>query len=123
MGPEALAQVLRPLQNLFRAQDYPDLLVGLEVSDDAAIYKINDEVAVIQTLDFFTPVVDDAYDYGAIAAANARATCTPWAARWRSRSTSAAFLPACPRIPSPTFCAAARKKCARRAACWPAATR
>jgi selenide,water dikinase len=71
MGPEALAQVLRPLQNLFRAQDYPDLLVGLEVSDDAAIYKINDEVAVIQTLDFFTPVVDDAYDYGAIAAANA----------------------------------------------------
>jgi len=71
MGPEALAQVLRPLQNLFRAQDYPDLLVGLEVSDDAAVYKINDEIAVIQTLDFFTPVVDDAYDYGAIAAANA----------------------------------------------------
>jgi selenide,water dikinase len=71
MGPEALAQVLRPLQNLFRAQDYPELLVGLEVSDDAAVYKINDEVAVIQTLDFFTPVVDDAYDYGAIAAANA----------------------------------------------------
>lgn len=71
MGPEALAQVLRPLQNLFRAQDYPDLLVGLEISDDAAVYKISDEVAVIQTLDFFTPVVDDPYDYGAIAAANA----------------------------------------------------
>jgi selenide,water dikinase len=43
----------------------------LEVSDDAAVYKINDEVAVIQTIDFFTPVVDDPYDYGAIAAANA----------------------------------------------------
>jgi selenide,water dikinase len=43
----------------------------LEVSDDAAVYRINDEVAVIQTLDFFTPVVDDAYDYGAVAAANA----------------------------------------------------
>ncbi len=71
MGPEALAQVLRPLKNLFRAQDYPALLVGLEISDDAAVYKINDEVAVIQTLDFFTPVVDDAYDFGAIAAANA----------------------------------------------------
>ncbi len=71
MGPEALAQVLRPLQNLFRAQDYPELLVGLEISDDAAVYKISDEIAVIQTLDFFTPVVDDAYDYGAIAAANA----------------------------------------------------
>jgi len=71
MGPAALAQVLRPLQNLFRADRYPNLLVGLEVSDDAAVYKINDEVAVIQTLDFFPPVVDDPYDYGAIAAANA----------------------------------------------------
>ena len=71
MGPEALAQVLRPLQNMFRAEDYPELLVGLEVSDDAAVYKINDEVAVIQTLDFFPPVVDDPYDYGAVAAANA----------------------------------------------------
>jgi len=71
MGPEALAQVLRPLKNMFRSEDYPSLLVGLEISDDAAVYKINDEVAVIQTLDFFTPVVDDPYDYGAIAAANA----------------------------------------------------
>jgi selenide,water dikinase len=71
MGPEALAQVLRPLQNMFRAEEYPELLVGLEVSDDAAVYRINDEVAVIQTLDFFPPVVDDPYDYGAVAAANA----------------------------------------------------
>jgi selenide,water dikinase len=44
--------------------------VGLEVSDDAAVYQINDQVAVIQTLDFFPPVVDDPYDFGAIAAAN-----------------------------------------------------
>ncbi len=56
---------------MFRADQYPDLLIGLEVSDDAAVYKISDETAVIQTLDFFTPVVDDPYDYGAIAAANA----------------------------------------------------
>ena len=56
---------------MFRAEEYPNLLVGLEVSDDAAVYKINDEVAIIQTLDFFPPVVDDPYDYGAIAAANA----------------------------------------------------
>ncbi len=63
--------MLRPLVNLFPSDHHPDLLVGLEVSDDAAVYKINDEVAVIQTLDFFTPVVDDPYDYGAIAAANA----------------------------------------------------
>ncbi len=71
MGPEALAQVLRPLQGMSPADQYPELLVGLEVSDDAAVYKISDEVAVIQTLDFFPPVVDDPYDYGAIAAANA----------------------------------------------------
>jgi selenide, water dikinase len=71
MGPETLAQVLRPLEGMFRAEQYPNLLVGLEVSDDAAVYKINDQVAVIQTIDFFTPVVDDPYDYGAIAAANA----------------------------------------------------
>ncbi len=56
---------------MFPAADYPELLVGLEVSDDAAVYRITDEVAVIQTLDFFPPVVDEPYDYGAIAAANA----------------------------------------------------
>lgn len=71
MAPEALAQVLRPLQGLFRAERFPALLVGLQVSDDAAVYKVTEDVAVIQTLDFFTPVVDDPYDYGAIAAANA----------------------------------------------------
>jgi selenide,water dikinase len=70
MGPEALAQVLRPLQGMFPAHQYPELLVGLGVSDDAAVYKLSDELAVIQTLDFFPPVVDDPYDYGAIAAAN-----------------------------------------------------
>jgi selenide,water dikinase len=71
MGPEALAQVLRPLQRMFPADRHPQLLVGLQAHDDAAVYKINDRVAVIQTLDFFPPVVDDPYDYGAVAAANA----------------------------------------------------
>ena len=70
MAPEALAQVLRPLHNLFSHNEYPDLLVGLDTADDAAIYQLNDEQAIINTLDFFTPVVDDPYDYGAIAAAN-----------------------------------------------------
>lgn len=56
---------------MFPAADYPNLLVGLEVSDDAAVYKISDDLAIIQTLDFFTPIVDDPYTYGAIAAANA----------------------------------------------------
>lgn len=71
MGPEALAQVLRPLRDLFPAERHPELIVGLAVSDDAAVYRISDDIAIIQTLDFFTPVVDDPYDYGAIAAANA----------------------------------------------------
>jgi selenide,water dikinase len=56
---------------MFLPEEYPELLVGLKVSDDAAVYRINDQVAVVQTLDFFPPIVDDPYDYGAIAAANA----------------------------------------------------
>ena len=69
MAPEVLAQVLRPLHNLFNGH-HPELLVGLGVADDAAVYKLNDEQAIIATTDFFTPVVDVPYDYGAIAAAN-----------------------------------------------------
>ena len=71
MDPMILAQVLRPLQGMFSPESCPNLLVGLQVSDDAAVYKITDDAAVIQTLDFFTPIVDDPYDFGAIAAANA----------------------------------------------------
>jgi len=62
--------VLRPLQTLFNPQDYPDLLVGLGQPDDAAIWRLDDSRALVVTTDFFTPVVDDPYDYGAIAAAN-----------------------------------------------------
>jgi selenide, water dikinase len=70
MAPEALTQVLRPLANLFNNHNQPNLLVGLGVADDAAVYKISNQQAIISTIDFFTPVVDDPYDYGAIAAAN-----------------------------------------------------
>ena len=63
--------MLRPLQETFRAADFPDLLVGLESPDDAAIYRVSEELALVLTLDFFTPIVDDPYQYGAIAAANA----------------------------------------------------
>lgn len=48
----------------------PNIIVGLQTSDDAAVYKISDEFALVQTVDFFPPVVDDPYTYGAIAAAN-----------------------------------------------------
>ncbi len=51
-------------------QEHPDLLVGLARSDDAAVYRLNDRQAVIQTVDFFPPIVDDPYTYGAVAAAN-----------------------------------------------------
>lgn len=47
-----------------------NLLVGIETSDDAAIYKVTDDIAMIQTVDFFTPIVDDPYMFGQIAAAN-----------------------------------------------------
>src|SRR5216684_59297 len=68
MGPGALAQVLRPLT----IQAVPaELLVGINAADDAAVYRVNDAQAVISTADFFPPVVDDPYVFGAIAAANA----------------------------------------------------
>jgi len=68
MGPQALAQVLRPLAAQIAP---PELLVGLHSADDAAVYKVNDQQAIISTADFFPPVVDDPYTFGAIAAANA----------------------------------------------------
>jgi len=48
----------------------PNLLVGTETCDDAGVYRLNDDTALIQTVDFFTPIVDDPYDFGRIAAAN-----------------------------------------------------
>lgn len=66
MGPGALSSVLAALQ----LPTHPDLLIGLDVSDDAAVYQINESTALVQTVDFFPPIVDDAYTYGAIAAAN-----------------------------------------------------
>jgi len=65
-----LAQVLRPVKNIFDPASYPDLLVGLESPDDAAIWRLSDEQAIVITTDFFTPVVDTPYEYGAIAASN-----------------------------------------------------
>ena len=67
IGPDTLSRVLGRLPKF----SDPDLIVGFETSDDAAVYKITDDVAVIQTLDFFTPVADDPYTFGQVAAANA----------------------------------------------------
>jgi len=52
-------------------QQHPDLLVGMETADDAGVYRLSDEIALIQTVDFFTPIVNDPYLFGQIAAANA----------------------------------------------------
>ncbi|HEX6552402.1 MAG TPA: selenide, water dikinase SelD [Ktedonobacteraceae bacterium] len=68
MGPEALAQVLRQMT---KHDAPPELLVGLHTADDAAVYRVNDQQAIISTADFFPPVVDDPYVFGAVAAANA----------------------------------------------------
>ncbi len=62
---------MRPLNGIFPTENFPALLVGLAAPDDAAVYKLNAEQAVISTVDFFPPVVDDPYAFGAIAAANA----------------------------------------------------
>ena len=49
----------------------PNVLVGINTGDDCAVYQITEDLAIIQTVDYFTPIVDDPYDYGAIAVANA----------------------------------------------------
>lgn len=70
MGPEALAQVLRPLSEVFDPAGFPDLLMGLEPPDDAAVWRLDGDRALVLSSDFFPPVVDDPYQFGAIAAAN-----------------------------------------------------
>ncbi|HWI74982.1 MAG TPA: selenide, water dikinase SelD [Baekduia sp.] len=66
----AAADVLPIVRDLPVAGD-PRLLVGTPTGDDAAVYRISDDVALVQTIDFFTPLVDDPYDFGRVAAANA----------------------------------------------------
>jgi len=67
MGPEVLAGILAELP---QGQD-PDFLVGFDQCDDAAVYRLSPHLALVHTLDFFPPMVDDPYLFGQIAAANA----------------------------------------------------
>ena len=122
MGLETLAQVLRPLLQTFEAADYPDLIVGLDSADDAAVYRVSDDLALIQTLDFFPPVVDDPYTYGAIAAANAMSDVYAMGGEVRFALNIAASPKTLIPRSSPKFFEAARRKSARRAASSPAAT-
>lgn len=63
-----MAQVLRLLP---KQEPVPELIVGLDTSDDAGVYRLTDSIALIQTVDYFTPIVDDPYMFGQITAANA----------------------------------------------------
>ena len=67
MPPQGIAQVL---SNLPKTR-HPDLLVGTETHDDAGVYRLTPDLAIVQTIDFFPPVVDDPYTFGRVAAANA----------------------------------------------------
>ena len=69
-GADVLTEVLRYLADN-QGEQHPNLLVGLANPDDATVYRLNDEQALVATVDFFAPLVDDPYQYGAIAAANA----------------------------------------------------
>ncbi len=66
IGPEALSNIL----NTLPVFDHKNLIVGIENNDDAAVYKLKEDLAIISTLDFFTPIVDDPYVFGQIAATN-----------------------------------------------------
>lgn len=68
IAPDVLAALMR---NALPSGPFPDLLVGTENSDDAAVYRLNEHQALIATTDFFMPIVDDPYDFGRIAATNA----------------------------------------------------
>jgi selenide, water dikinase len=67
LAPAVLEQIVAKAGGLLP----PDLLVGIETSDDAAVYRISDDQAIVATTDFFMPIVDDPFDFGAIAATNA----------------------------------------------------
>ena len=71
IAPGVLSEILKNSANLPGLNLPPQLLVGIETADDAAVYQLNDEQALIATTDFFMPIVDDPYDFGRIAATNA----------------------------------------------------
>ena len=105
LGADLLADALSGLG----AQAAPDeLLAGLNPPDDAAVYRISDELAIVGTLDFFPPLVDDARTYGEIAAANALSDVFAMGGRGTR---------------SPRSSRAPRRRSGRPAASWPVAIR
>jgi selenide,water dikinase len=70
-GCKLPAAAIGPLLGRLAPVADPNVLVGFETSDDAGVYRVRDDLAIVQTVDFFTPIVDDPFDFGRIAAANA----------------------------------------------------
>lgn len=70
-GAKVGAGMLAQLLDGIKVRNDPNLLVGFDRSDDASVYKVSDELALVQTVDFFPPIADDPYTFGAIAATNA----------------------------------------------------
>ena len=119
MGPGELQDVLAGLKR----QGPRELLVGLARSDDAAVYQITDEIAVVETVDFFPPIVDDAYVYGAIAAANSMSDVYAMGGRVIFALNIAGFPRDFPKRSSPRSSGGAPTRSPRPGASWPAATR
>jgi selenide,water dikinase len=67
MGPEDLHKALQALPLI----SHPNLIAGMEHAEDAGVYRLTDDLAIVQTVDFFTPIVDDPYTFGQVAAVNA----------------------------------------------------
>ena len=120
LGKSALAEA--PGADAGAAAD-ARVLVGFEGADDAAAYRVRDDLAVVASVDFFTPIVNDPATFGAIAATNALSDLHAWARRRRSRWRSPRTRPTATRTTSPRSCAAApRRRWPTAARCW-AATR
>ena len=86
LGPADLAQILHNLPTFH----HPDVIVGTETNDDAGVFRLRDDLAIVNTVDFFTPIVDDPFTFGQIAATNAISDIYAMGAEPRTRSTSSA---------------------------------
>ena len=75
VGPGWLAQLLEGI----KVHQDPNLLVGFDKSDDASVYKVSEDLALVQTVDFFPPIADDPYLFGRSPPPTPCPTCTPWA--------------------------------------------
>jgi selenide,water dikinase len=92
LSPSILDRVLKGLPQ----QQDPNVLVGFETSDDAAVYRLTDQLALVQTVDFFTPIVDDPSEFGQVAAANSLSDVYAMGGRPISALTIVAFPAASP---------------------------